>query len=148
MKKLSPVPAENLDPKDFEQFVKDLELLLSGFKQVELYTLMGIEKSNFNKRKSGREPVSKTFLNNFYQKLAPFIAGRRAGRSAYEIKRELADIETDKANFVEDPRQEPSLVDIYKLLTSIQASNERIEKALKIDPAGGESSGESIPQGN
>jgi hypothetical protein len=122
--------------------------MLSGFKQVELYTLMGTGKSSFNNRIYGREPISKTFLDNFYVKLKPLILGRRAGKSAYEIKAELVDAETEKVSFVGESSQDPSLLEIYKLLTSIQASNQRIEKALKIDPPGGESSGESIPQGN
>jgi hypothetical protein len=147
-KKLSPIAAENLDENDFKTFVQDLELMLSGFKQVELYTLMGTGKSSFNNRIYGREPISKTFLDNFYVKLKPLILGRRAGKSAYEIKAELVDAETEKVSFVGESPQDPSLLEIYKLLTSIQASNQRIEKALKIDPPGGESSGESIPQGN
>jgi hypothetical protein len=145
MKNFSPIAAENIDSKDFELFVKDFELLLSGFKQKELYTLMGTDKSYLSKRKSGAEPVTKTFLAIFYERLERYIDGRRAGKSAYEIKAELAIEASNKANIVEDPPHDPSLLDIWRLLKSIQASNGRIEQAIKTEQKGRESSEESIP---
>jgi|ERR1700722_6218737 len=122
MEELSVVAGKNLDPKDFELFKSDLSLLLSGFSSKELVAEMGKNKSNFSNRINGKVPISKQFLTTFYEKLGPWITGRRAGKSPIEIKTELATLAINKTNKAEEPPRGTTLVDIMTLLKSVDAS--------------------------
>ena len=70
-------------------------------------------------------------------------------KAAFTI--ELAGVSEERGEYgnpTKDQDVNKRLDEMMKRLDALEESNRRIEKALKIDSKGGESSGESIPQGN
>jgi hypothetical protein len=67
MEELSPVPTKDIDPNRFKQLVADLKAVLPWVTQETLGNAMGIKRSDINRYLIGRLPITKNFLNKFYE---------------------------------------------------------------------------------
>ena len=116
---------KRLRKEDFEQFKKDLELLLESFSPGQLAAWMRKDRRNFSRKLNGIEAITPKFLLNFRRALNPVIDRLRRGVPAYQV---IIELETGGEVAEEQSGVEGEKVREEKVWEEIRELNRRLDE--------------------